>query len=53
MGWREFQAWVVERNLQIDRLNQQQATDPDSWDGREHDGFWQRADARRRAERGH
>lgn len=38
MGVREFDAWCEVTKQQTSR-----STDPDSWDGYEHDPFWQDA----------
>jgi hypothetical protein len=51
MGWREFKAWLRERAALIERKNRAHVTDPNTWTGAEHDGWWAQQRALRERQR--
>lgn len=52
MGWREFRAWVRVLNRQLRQEHKQDTTEPDSWAGSEHDGWWEEQRRKRDRMRG-
>lgn len=50
MGWRELRAWTVQLMGLRERRERTHTTSPHSWAGREHDGFWQEMDRKRRGQ---
>jgi hypothetical protein len=39
-GWLQFKGWLRELRASQERDAGRHRTSPDSWAGREHDGFW-------------
>lgn len=52
MGWREFRAWLRERNRSVERRAEGQMASADSWAGRENDPWWAEQDRKRDELRG-
>lgn len=52
MGWREFRAWLRERNRSIKRQTQRNKSAPESWANRDSDGWWAEQDRLREQMRG-
>ena len=42
-GWLQFKGWLRELRASQEREQRSRVTDPDSWDGVQHDAWWQQA----------
>ena len=52
MGWRELAAWRREMQRSIKARNEQRETPIGSWEGRDQDAWWGKADETRARLRG-
>jgi hypothetical protein len=52
MSWAELWAWLRARDRMLGARARAQQASPDSWAGRDRDGWWAQQDQRRRQMRG-